>query len=125
VSESGITGSDDELAALERRLARFTVENIAKDGARAIGAVARRQYRAGQGPDGAPWVAKDDGSKALANAPKDVTFAAHGGAIVGTAPFHYRFHRAKRPVFPPDAGPMPEPWEKALIEAATKRLEGK
>lgn len=125
MTESGISGPFDELAALERRLARFTVENIAKDGARAIGAVARRQYRAGQGPDGTPWAAKEDGSKALANAGKDVTFSAQGGAIVATAPFHYRFHRAKRPVFPPDGGPMPEPWEKALIEAATKRLEGK
>lgn len=121
----GITGSDDELAALERRLAGFTAANLAKDGARAIGAVAKRQYRAGQGPDGTPWPAKEDGSRALANASKEVSFAAQGTAIVGTAPFHYRFHRAKQPVFPPDAGPMPEPWERALIEAGTKRLEGK
>lgn len=125
MTESGITGDDAELLALERRLAAFTVEKIAKAGARAIGAAARRQYRAGVGPDGTPWVRKDDGSRALADAATAVVFTAKGKSIVASAPFHYRFHRAKRPVFPPDQGPMPEPWERPLIDAATKLLEGK
>lgn len=122
MSESGITGLD-ELAALERRLAGLKVEKIAKAGATAIGAVARRQYRAGTGPDGTPWPANKDGTKPLANAATEVTFTAEGPTIVGRAPLFYRFHRAKRPVFPPDEGPLPAPWERALVEAATRVVE--
>lgn len=125
MSDSGITGDLAELEQLERRLERASASAIAKLGAKKLGRVAKGQYRAGAGPDGAPWERNKDGSKPLPNAAADVTFSAEGSAIVGRAPFHYRFHRAKRPVFPGDDGPLPQPWEQALIEAGREIVEGK
>lgn len=125
MSDSGITGPFDELRALENRLEKLGPAKIATAAARAIGAVAKRQYKAGRGPDGTPWPAKKDGSKPLANAATEVQFVAQGNSIVGSAPWHYRFHAEKCPVFPAENAALPPAWAKAIEDAAQAVIEGK
>ncbi len=84
-------------AALDAQIRRLrSLKGLAKDAAPHVAEALKEEIDAqiarGEGPDGKPWLRRDDGGRPLRNAAESVTVVAVGSAVVARVTGHHAFH---------------------------------
>jgi hypothetical protein len=103
---------------------------LARIAARAVEEAARANVSAGLAPDGTPWPAKKDGSKALKNGAAAVHAVATGSGVLlsveGVEAYHQRYREGaahpRRQLIPDQGDPIPEYIDRALGAAVDETV---
>jgi hypothetical protein len=118
-------------AALDAQIRRLrSVEGLATDAAPHVAKALKEELDAqiarGEGPDGVPWVLKDDGHRPLRFAANAVTVKALGSTIVarveGPEAYHHRGQtrgNIRRPIIP--TGKLTQPFTRAIKRVLDER----
>ncbi len=124
-----MSGIDGDWAALDEAIARLAAlgdgvgGRIASAASPKLEAVARAQWAAGVGPDGAAWPANRDGGVPIVALTQQITVEADGDTVVMSGPEELRPHFAKRPVWPAPGQDGPAEWERPFEDAAREEID--
>jgi hypothetical protein len=118
-------------AALDEQIRRLrAVAGLAEDAAPHVAAALKEELDAqiarGQGPDGKPWLKRDDGGRPLRNAAEATTVKAVGTAIVARVTGHHAYHHrgqtrgnVVRQILP--TGKLTDPFTRAIKRVLDER----
>lgn len=118
-------------SALDAQIRRLrSVDGLAQDAAPHVATALKEELDAqiarGQGPDGTPWVKRDDGGRPLRNAAEATTVTAVGSVIVARVTGHHAFHHrgqtrgnVVRQILP--SGKLTQPFTRAIKRVLDER----
>ena len=108
-----------------RRLPRVVAHKVAQAAAPVITTIARASFDAGETPYGVPWAPGEEGQRVTLRKSGDlakyIKYVAIGSLLrVALGVAYAKYQVGKRPVFPKQGKPLPQPYVEALQRIAVR-----